>query len=237
MSSESNLTLYDRCKQWLQNNKTFVIIALFLAGLGVIAQGLSSIQEINQFLCDWMKWGKNCNAVTLAELSGGYDFIEHASEATWSNDGSTQLPFPGNRGDDRGFVYVGSYSNEKLENNEVPNKFLEMHPEWESNGILEGKYGPFQIANHLKFQATVGYLQPKGQPDGVIFRLEYRSLSSTNRKVLHEQPVYYDGKLDFFEEDLSSIANSEGYIILSVDAGETSTQDWAIWLDPKIIRQ
>lgn len=169
----------------------------------------------------------------LSPLTPGYDFITKASTAKWSN-GSSSLSFPGNRGDRQGFVYFGSY--EVLEDDTVSSGFLEMHPEWVEHGLIEGQYGPFQIANDLKFRGKVGFLKTARVSDGVNFRIEYLPLSSTERQILKEKPASYDGRIDSLDVDLGSLRNPKGYIILSVDTRENPAQDHAVWVEARVTR-
>jgi hypothetical protein len=175
----------------------------------------------------------------LSSLTPGYDFIDKAFTAKWSN-GSRQLSFQGNRDDRQGFVYLGSF--EVLEDNNVSRKFLEMHPEWVDHGIIEGKYGPFQIANDLKFHGQVGFLKTASGSDGVNFKIEYLPLSSINSQILKEKHISFDGKIKPLSDnsdnsvDLSLLNNSKGYIILSVDAGKNSGRDHAIWVEARVTR-
>jgi hypothetical protein len=170
----------------------------------------------------------------LSPLTPGYDFIAKASTAKWSN-GSSQLSFPGNRDDRQGFVYFGSY--EVLEDDTVSPRFLEMHPEWVDHGLIEGQYGPFQIANDLKFRGKVGFLKTARVSDGVNFRIEYLPLSSTERQILKEKTASYDDhRIDSLDVDLGSLRNYKGYIILSVDARENSAQDHAVWVEARVTR-
>ncbi|HAX75491.1 MAG TPA: hypothetical protein DCY88_06605 [Cyanobacteria bacterium UBA11372] len=180
----------------------------------------------------------------LSPLTPGYDFIAKASIAKWSN-GSSQLSFPGNRDDSRGFVYFGSY--EVLADDTVSPRFLEMHPEWTYHGFIEGKYGPFQIANDLKFHGQVGFLKTASGSDGVNFKIEYLPLSSIDRdrQILKEKHISFDPKNPKIQPlsdnsdnsvDLSLLNNSKGYIILSVHAGENSGRDHAVWVEARVTR-
>jgi hypothetical protein len=179
----------------------------------------------------------------LSPLTPGYDFIEKASTAKWSN-GSDSLSFPGNRDDTKGFVYFGSY--EVLADGTVSPRFLEMHPQWTYHGLIEGKYGSFQIANDLKFHGQVGFLKTASGSDGVNFKIEYLPLSSDrDRQILKEKYISFDPKNPKIKPlsdnsdnsvDLSLLNNSKGYIILSVDAGQNSGRDHAVWVEARVTR-
>ena len=46
--------------------------------------------------------------------------------------------------------------------------------------------------------------------------------------------AYYDGALNSLNLDLSSFAGQSGQIIIGVNAGSSSGQDWAVWVNPQI---
>ena len=168
-------------------------------------------------------------------LKSGYDFIQKASEAHWSN-GTKTLEFPGDRGDRDGFVYFGSFDSVPLENGVKTRSFLETHPRWVSHGIIEGKYGPFKIGNNLQIRCEVGFLLGATGTDGVEFRVEFEDENSFERVTLGKKVAIFDGRLDELVIDLTSIAREKGYIILHVDALDSSGRDWAVWNVAMVIR-
>jgi hypothetical protein len=167
------------------------------------------------------------------ELEPGYDFIQKAPTAKWSN-GSKELPFPGDRDDKSGFVYWSNWEGLALENGEKPVSFLETHPQWIPHGLIEGSYGPFRIGRGLRIDCAVGFLLGAQGTDGVIFRIEFKGTSG--RQTLHESRKALDGKLDEFQVDLGAVAGEQGYVILSVDAGDTSARDWAVWKVARVLQ-
>jgi hypothetical protein len=113
--------------------------------------------------------------------------------------------------------------------------FLETHPKYESQGIIQGKYGLFKIPNNLKIRCQVGFLEGAQGTDGVVFRIDFVDKSS-NKIELYKQVANYDEKMNDSIVNLEPVAGKRGYIILSVDALESAGRDWAVWNMAKVVR-
>src|SRR5690606_7225216 len=68
----------------------------------------------------------------------------------------------------------------------------------------------------------------------VIFRLQY--LSGGQIKTLGSWHEVYEGKYFPIDLDLSSLAGTTLKFILVVDANGGNNQDFAIWLNPRLVR-
>lgn len=165
-------------------------------------------------------------------LDPGFDFIQQASAAEWSN-GSRDLPFPGNRADRNGFVYFGSF--EELEDGNKAISFLQTHPEWQSYGAIKGKYGPFKIQENVLGRFQVGFLKGASGSDGVVFKVAFEDSNSTEIIPLGQQPAHYDGQMNNFVIDFRPISGQVGHILLSVSAAGSAAQDWAVWNFAKVV--
>ena len=163
------------------------------------------------------------------------DFYAEAPQAMWSNDnGGTMLPFPGSDGDSRGFArYVDAYM---LEDGQTHPRALETHPEWVSDGYIVGAYEPVTLPAHAHFRAKLGFIATADGGCGagdVTFRLVARTTNSAGI-TLGEWHKTCNGSLLNVDVDLSAYAGQRAAFMLIVNAGASSGQDWAVWVNPVI---
>jgi hypothetical protein len=164
-----------------------------------------------------------------------YDFIAHASEASWSS-GAGALPFPGSTSDSRGFAcYV---NNAILEDGTKWSRVLETHPQWISGGWIAGVYPQQTIQPNTQLTVRIGFLSGATGTDGAKFDVyfdEYRGTAAAPlRYTILSHFATLDGKLDVITKNLNFIAGMKGNFILYVNAGQTSNRDWAVWAEAKI---
>jgi hypothetical protein len=174
-----------------------------------------------------------------------YDFVEMAPKATWT--GITPdypyayaLSFPGGTGDSSGFA-VWQY-NATLEDGSQPDhRILETHPTWTDGGQIQGAYDlryPLDISIQAgdRFVGRVGFLYGAGAGD-VTFRLRfYDGDPDSPTLTLAWLDDTYDGVVRDWVVPLDEIVGSSGTFYLVVEAGETSAQDWAVWVEARIER-
>ena len=162
----------------------------------------------------------------------------------WSN-GTFALPFPSEEGDKKGFA---CYRNDSvLEDNKVYSKVLLTHPELRFIRIFDSitnQYfniphefgriiGIFKIEDlpeRAIFRTKVGFLKGAYQSDGAKFRV----FVNRDPSYYEETVCYYDGHLDDLEINLDRYAGQNVSIVLQVNAINTSTQDWTVWVNPRI---
>jgi hypothetical protein len=159
-----------------------------------------------------------------------YDFVDNAMSAAWKNGAFTDLGF-GIVQDD-GFARY--HTNQMLDDGNIYPKVLETHPQWVSNGSIQGMYPMMTVPAGTKFIAKVGFLNGATGTDGVLFRLTWKESGSPVTVSLGGKSVTYGGALDSFEVDLSPYAGKTGQFGLKVEAGVSSGQDWAVWAEAKI---
>jgi Ig-like domain from next to BRCA1 gene/Bacterial Ig domain len=176
-----------------------------------------------------------------------YDFIAKANAGSdqWQGYGSMgtfNLPFPDVDTDQHGFA-LWRY-NSKLNDGSQPAQVLETHPQWVANGGISRCYRDLwntgykiQASDHLS--GKVGFLQGASAGD-VTFRVRLRTDSFPNNDIVVQHLAYADG-VKSFNIALGTI-NSGQYVghqadaCLIVEAGASSSQDWAVWQNVIITR-
>ena len=167
-------------------------------------------------------------APRTAEGIPAVDFLQSAPAARWSN-GDEAIPFGGNDGDERGFVLYRAGA---------PGLLLETHPRWVDGGRIIGRYANITIPRGgAEFRADIGFLPRATYTDGVYFEVRAEFPGAENsvplRRAFYKE--YADARLSGFRQDLSRWRGRTGTILLSVDTGETSAQDWAVWARPRLV--
>jgi hypothetical protein len=170
-----------------------------------------------------------------------YDFIENAAKATWSSDGvgytvqntpiseTLELPSP------QGLVATGIAQLRGNEMSEGPVLLTYPHQEV---GLIEGKYPvetPLQPTDSLV--ASLGFTKLSIlSVDGVIFEVGFTPAGGQERLLL-SRPVDYRASPVNEVVPLSNIEPGEsGTFTLRVRGGESLSQDWALWLDLRLVR-
>gem|GEM_PF-1923327 len=165
-----------------------------------------------------------------------YDFIDQASEASWSS-GTGNLPFPGSDTDERGFVLYRY--NARLEDGSIWGRVLETHPEWVNNGWILGRYPEITVPQNAHLRVNIGFLLGATGTDGATFEVyfeEFRgALAPPVKYTIFSHKATYDGKLDSITVDLGYLAGKKGNFVLYVNAGQSSGQDWAAWAEAQIV--
>ncbi len=145
----------------------------------------------------------------------------------------TSLPWMGSPGDSNGFVRLDD--GVVMEDNQTY-KVLRTHPKWVNNGTIKGWLPWVQQMGTGIFRAQVGFLNGATGTDGVTFQVwVHYHVNGVEQweSVLHQQKLY-TRQLQEISVDLSKWANQEISIELRVDAGASSVQDWAAWINPRI---
>ena len=167
-----------------------------------------------------------------------YDFMTGAPDAYWRT-GWGEIAFGGLLTDSRGFA---TYRNNiTLEDSVMRPRVLETHPEWVNGGHISGAFPNLSdriyIPEGARFKAEVGFLDGLTATDGAYFRIRiYDDLSWYYFPSYSGIHCANDGALNTLDIDLSSVAGKRVRVYLQVEAGATSTQDWAVWVNPRVTK-
>ena len=162
-----------------------------------------------------------------------YDFYENAHEAQWRSrsPGSSGhvLALPGQANDKRGFVR--RIPQGKINPDNLAGPLLQTHPEWKDRSFIAGLYPEMVLDEFVRFKASAAFLKGAAHSDGATFVVQVyedgRYTPVLRQKAAQESYVHLDG-------DLSPWAGKKVRIILRVEAGETSVQDWTVWVKPRL---
>jgi len=161
-----------------------------------------------------------------------YEFANNYCNAEWSNN-SSSLPCPGSDGDAQGFVL--KLNAPKMENGATEDEpGLLTYPQDKNNGLISGQFPSFSVQTGDRFRTIVN-CQYNAAKCNVTFRLDYKV--NGNTKTLASWQEVYEGKYYPVDLDLSSLAGQTVKFTLVVSTNGSSNSDYAIWLNPHIIRQ
>jgi hypothetical protein len=161
-----------------------------------------------------------------------YSFADNYCSASWENN-SGSLPCPGTDGDSNG--YVIKLNKPEMENgaDEDEPGLLTVPPD-KFNGIITGQYPAFTVQAGDRFRTIVNCQYESTKCD-VVFRLDYKNNGQI--KTLASWHEIYEGEYYPVDLDLSSLAGETVKFILVVSANGGQKNDYALWLNPYIVRQ
>jgi len=161
-----------------------------------------------------------------------YNFADNYCKANWENN-TASLPCPGTDGDSNG--YVLKLNAPVMENGATENEpGLLTVPQDKFNGIISGQYPAFTVQAGDRFRAIVN-CQDEANKCDVIFRLDYKNNGQI--KTLASWHEIFEGEYYPVDLDLSALAGETVKFILVVSANGGQKNDYALWLNPHIIRQ
>ncbi len=171
-----------------------------------------------------------------------YDLIKEARSATWVNKPlplnvvptTTKVRFSDLRNEKKGSVrYVNNAALE--DGNKYSRNILQTHPEWKKGGLIIGYFHNVNIPANAKFSGKVGFRKEATGSDGATFEVSVYNLATKRGRRLIQYHAKYDGKMNEISADLKPYANQKLRIELRVNAGNSSTKDWAVWEKASIV--
>lgn len=159
-----------------------------------------------------------------------YDFALNYCNAKWTNV-EGQLPCPGKRGDEDGYVIL--VSNPVIEIGRLENEpALRTVPQQVNDGYIRGVYPEVKVKDGYRFKSVVGCFDDSKKCD-VVFRLSAK-IGEGETQVIWEAREVYDGSITKVDVDLSAWAGQQVNFILTVHANGAPDDDNAFWLLPRI---
>ena len=172
--------------------------------------------------------GTAMTTTPMTVMVTNYNLYENAGKAKWRSPKGV-LPYPGSVNDNRGFVRTLS-EGMICPNNKALN-LLETHPQWVANGWIEGRYPAMTLGKNVKFKAVGALLKGANNSDGVTMFVNIYHNGKLSRVI--RKRITCKGYTQL-EADLSNWAGKKVQIVLHIAAGKTSTQDWAVWVNPRL---
>jgi len=161
-----------------------------------------------------------------------YEFANNFCNAEWSNN-SDALSCPGADGDSKGFVL--KLNSPKMENGTTEDEpGLLTFPQNKNDGQISGKFPPFTVQYGDRFRTIVN-CQYDAKKCNVTFRLDYKLNGNTYNLASWQEA--YEGSYYPVDLDLSSLAGQTVKFTLVVSANGANNGDYALWLNPHIVRQ
>lgn len=163
-----------------------------------------------------------------------YSFANNYCLAEWiGGPPAVALPCPGDSNDSNG--YVLKLENPIMETNNAAGKVsLETRPRWVDDGVITGKFPPIIVQSGYRFRARIGCLKD-GANCNVNFQVNYR-VGGGALQTFGTWNQIYDGSLQTLDIDLDPLAGSSVEIALAVASNGSTSQDWAVWIDPRIVK-
>jgi len=161
-----------------------------------------------------------------------YNFADIYCKADWSS-GKGAIPCPGVEDDPNGFII--RLDKPKLEDGSKDDEpALLTVPQDIRDGSIAGEYPAFTVQPGDRFRTIIG-CQYGADKCNVVFRLDYKNNGQV--KTLASWAEAYEGKFYQVDLDLSSLAGQTLKFILVVNANGGNKDDYALWLNPQIVRQ
>jgi hypothetical protein len=220
---------------WSVSDATSVTIDPGVGSVGSVGTApVSPVTSTNYTLTATNAFGWRSMTRTVLVTGGGpsvaYDFVEQAPTAYWWTKVGTsmvELPFPGALTDNKGFATYRY--NVKLSDGNTYTRVLETHPQWVDNGWISGKYSGVYVPPGSKLRIKVGLISgaSAGNVQFNIGKLGDPATINTN--------IFYASGVKVLEADLSAYAGQTIDFVMNVNANGSSAQDWAAWVEARII--
>jgi protein phosphatase len=178
-------------------------------------------------------------AVDPANANDLYDFIASAATAGWSAGGATHTPLETEINEALptapGLVAIGPAL--LRGNTQSAGNVLLTYPD-RATGFIEGVYTvdtPLQPTDALV--VTLGFIKlPILPDDGVTFEVIYASAGGSEQVILSQVVQYQDSPISVAQPLTGVEPGQGGVFTLRVQGGNSLNQDWAVWIDARLIR-
>ncbi|MBU0494625.1 MAG: hypothetical protein KKA73_07220 [Chloroflexi bacterium] len=166
-----------------------------------------------------------------------YDFVAQAQSAQWKNyPGQATVPFGEANCTDAGCVFLRSAPATVMEDGSQPAQVLVTRPQWVANGEIKGTFNQrFTIQAGDRLVGQVGLIAgaATGDVKFVIFIVPVAGPSSARIVDIADTS---NGALKSFDASLDQWAGQEVIFDFSVVGGPSPDDDWAAWVEAKLMR-
>jgi hypothetical protein len=159
-----------------------------------------------------------------------YEMVPDASRATWSNS-STTITFGDTSNPANGLAYTSA--NPQIETGAVEDESgIIMKPD--AAGNVKGVFPAYTVQSGDHFLSVIG-CQYGHTSCNAKMQLSY-SIGGGAATILASWDEANEGKVNKVDVDLSSLAGKSVSFILTVQANGDATDDYVVWLRPRIMR-
>jgi hypothetical protein len=159
-----------------------------------------------------------------------YEMVPDSSRAAWQNS-TTNIVFGDTSNPAIGLAYLSS--NPQIETGTTENESgIIMKPD--TAGLVKGTFPTYTVQQGDHFMSVIG-CQYGHTNCNARMQLSY-SIGGGAAVILASWDEKYDGKVYKADVDLSSLAGKNVNFILTVLANGDASDDYAIWLRPRIVR-
>jgi hypothetical protein len=164
-----------------------------------------------------------------------FDFTDDFCDARWYSDATNNLTCPSSS-TDAASGYVNVSDAPKLENGQTDDEpALITRPDQGSGGYIAGRYPVIEVREGYHFKSVIG-CQYNAFDCDVTFQLNYVVEGVGQVRTLDSWHQVYDGEFKKIDIDLSPLAGRRVEFLLTVLNNGDSSEDWAQWLFPRIMR-
>ena len=163
-----------------------------------------------------------------------YHLAENYCQAGWVSSVNDNIACPSPEDIHQGFVQA--IESPRLEDGKVYDEpSILTYPDSGESGYMVGRYPRMMIQEGDHFRATIGCLHDATSCNvNFTLRVLVPGVGFTTLGMWHE---VYDGMIYPIDVDLSEYAGTEVEITLSAIAVDDTPNNYAIWVDPRIVRQ
>jgi len=162
-----------------------------------------------------------------------YNFAENLCDAGWESSVEEDIPCPSEEDLEQGFVQT--INNPQMEDGETYDEpAILTYPDQGDGGYMVGRYPNMTIEEGDHFRATIG-CQNGAEDCNVTFTLR-AVMTGEGFDNLGSWHEINEGRLYPIDVDLSDYAGMNAGMVLSVIAADETSENYAIWLDPRIVR-
>ncbi len=163
-----------------------------------------------------------------------YNLAENYCQAGWLSRVVDPIQCPSDEDLRAGFVQ--SVDQPRLEDGKVYDQpAILTYPNFGESGYMVGRYPPLLIEEGDSFRATIGCLHNATSCNvNYTLRVLEPGIGFHTLGMWHE---VYDGLIYPIDVDLSEFAGMEVELTLSVIAVDDSMDNFALWIDPRVVRE
>lgn len=177
----------------------------------------------------WVRIKVTENAETVI-----YNFADNVCAAGWESEVDEDIPCPSEENFTQGFIQ-GLDSAEMEDGNIYVEPTILTYPNSGRGGYMVGRFPDLLIEEGDRFKATIG-CQLGAEACDVRYTLRV-AIKGEGLDKLGQWHEVYEGLVYPIEVDLSQYAGKEVGIVLSVIAAYDTGENFALWADPRIVRE